>query len=172
MVGGHDRPPVVHLADVALAGVDHRLDGEGHASLQAHALAGAAVVQHLRLFVEAPADAVAAEFAHHAETLAFRVLLDGGAYVTQGHARTHHRDALPHAFVSRLAQAPRLDRRLAHVEHAARVAVPAVLDDGDVDVDDVSRAQDLVAGNAVADLVVHGGADGLGIRTVPGRRVV
>ena len=31
MVRGHDGPAVGELADVALAGVDHGLDGEGHA---------------------------------------------------------------------------------------------------------------------------------------------
>jgi hypothetical protein len=43
---------------------------------------------------------------------------------------------------------------LADVEHAAGVAVEAVLDHGDVDVDDVARLEHLVAGNAVADLVL------------------
>ena len=98
----------------------------------------AAVVQDLRLLVEAPADAVAAEFAHDAVAVRLGVALDGVADVAQGRARAHLRDALPHAFVGDLAQAPRLDGGLAHEEHAARVAVPAVLDDGDVDVHDVA----------------------------------
>src|SRR5690606_12621750 len=51
----------------------------------------------------------------------------------------------------------------ADVVHAAGVAVPAVLDDGDVDVEDVTVLQHLgLAGDAVADDVVDRGAHGLG----------
>ena len=46
-------------------------------------------------------------------------------------------------------------------EHSARVAVVAVLDDRDVDVDDVAVAQRAVARNSVAHDVVDGGADRL-----------
>src|SRR5690606_33841264 len=54
-------------------------------------------------------------------------------------------------------------RRGADVVHAAGVAVPAVLDHGDVDVDDVAVLQDLgLARDAVADHVVDRGAHGLG----------
>src|SRR4030095_15813383 len=111
--------------------------------------------------VEAPADAVAAELAHDAEAVALRVALDRMSDVAQGRARADLLDPLPHAFVGDLAEPARLHRRLADVIHAARVAVPAILDDGDVDVHDVARAKDLVAGNPVADLVVDRGADGL-----------
>jgi hypothetical protein len=45
--------------------------------------------------------------------------------------------------------------------HAAGVAVPAVLDHGDVDVDDVAVLEDvLLARDAVADHAVHRGAQG------------
>ena len=37
----------------------------------------------------------------------------------------------------------------------------AILDDGNIDVDDIALAQPLVAGNAVAYYVIHRGADGL-----------
>ena len=53
-------------------------------------------------------------------------------------------DAAPHAFVGDLGQATRLDRRFADEEHAAGVAVIAVLDDGDVDVDYVAGLELLV----------------------------
>src|SRR5690606_14488218 len=49
----------------------------------------------------------------------------------------------------------------ADVVHATGVAVPAVLDHGDVDVQDVAVLQHLaLAGDAVADDVVDRGADG------------
>ena len=54
------------------AGVDHRLDGEEHAGPQHRPVAGAAEMQHVRRLVEAPADAVAAEIAHHGEPVAPR----------------------------------------------------------------------------------------------------
>jgi hypothetical protein len=50
--------------------------------------------------------------------------------------------------------------RFPDVVHPRRVAVPAVLDDGDIDVEDVPVLQDLgFARDAVADDVVHGRAD-------------
>jgi hypothetical protein len=53
-------------------------------------------------------------------------------------------------------------RRGADEVHAAGVAVPAVLDDGDVDIDDVAILEHLpFAGDAVADDVVDRGAHGL-----------
>ena len=55
-----------------------------------------------------------------------------------------------------------LDGGFACEEHAAGVAMEAVLDNGDIHVDSVARAQLSVAGNAVADHVVDGGADRLG----------
>ena len=50
---------------------------------------------------------------------------------------------------------------LSDEKHAAGVAVKAVFDDGDVDIDGVAALQVLVAGNAVANDMIHGGADGL-----------
>jgi hypothetical protein len=99
--------------------------GEGHPGLEPRALVGAPVVQDLRLFVKALADAVAAEFAHDAVAVALGVALDGEADVAERRTGAHRGDALPHAFVSGLAQPPRLHRGLAHIEHAAGVAVPS-----------------------------------------------
>src|SRR5690606_19546485 len=140
--------------------VDHRLDGEGHAFLQHHALPRLAVVQHLRVVVVDLADAVAAVLAHHAETLAFGVLLDGVADVAQGRARLHRADPAEHGLAGGLDQAPGHHRGLAHVVHAAGIAVPAVLDDGHIDIQDVAVLQYLArAGDAVADDVVDRSAD-------------
>ena len=54
----------------------------------------------------------------------------------------------------------------AHKEHLAGIAVVAVFDDGDVDIDDIAVFEFFVAGNAVADLVIDRGADGLGVTVV------
>src|SRR5690606_1991378 len=57
--------------------------------------------------------------------------------------------------------------RSSGVVHAAGVAVPAVLDHGDVDIDDVTVLEDLArAGDAVADDVVDRDAGGLGVAAV------
>src|SRR5690606_38583981 len=164
---GHHGPAVGQEPGVAGAFVDHRLDGEGHALLEHHALAGAPVVQDLGLLVVDPADAVAAVLAHHAEALAFGVLLDRVADVAQGRTRLHRADAAEHGFPGHFDQAPGHHRRRAGEVHAAGIAVPAVLDDGDVDVDDVAVLQDLgLVRDAVADDVVDRDAGRLGVAPV------
>ena len=50
--------------------------------------------------------------------------------------------------------------------------MPAVFDDGDVDVDDVAFFQLLVTGNAMANLVVDRGANGFGVGVVAAGVVV
>src|SRR5690606_8298170 len=139
--------------------VDHRLDGEGHAFLQHHAGAGAAVVQHLRLVVVDVAAAVAAVLADPAEAIGLGVLPDAVVDAALGGARLHRADAADPRLAGGLHQPARHHRRLADVVHAPGVAVPAVLDHGDVDVQDVAVLQHLaLAGDAVADDVVDRGA--------------
>ncbi len=78
---------------------------------------------------------------------------------------------LPERLEGHLAEPPRLERRGAGEEHPAGVAVPAVQDHGDVDVEDVALLQPPLARNAVADLVVDRGADRLRVAAVvEGRR--
>ena len=119
-------------------------------------------MQDLRLFVEHFADTVAAEFAHHRETVLFRVLLDHFTDVAQAAARLDDLDGLVHAFLGDLGQALGPHWHIADVEHAAGVAVVAILDHRDVDVQGVAIFQWLVTWNAVADHVVDRGADRLG----------
>src|SRR3990167_5378419 len=57
VVLGDHRPAVAEMLDGRLAGIDHRLDGEGHARFQLYSGFRAAVMQHLRLFMETLADA-------------------------------------------------------------------------------------------------------------------
>ena len=143
------------------AGVDHRLDGEAHALFQRHAGAGTAVVQNLRILVIDLTDAVAAILSDHREALAFGIGLDCMTDVAQRGARLHGADAAPHRLAGHLDQALGQHRRLAGEEHAAVIAVPAVLDDGDIDIDDVAVLEDLArARDAVADDVVDRRAAG------------
>jgi len=68
-------------------------------------------------------------------------------------------DAPEHGLAGDLDEAAGKHRGLADEEHLAGIAVEAVLDDGDVHIDDVAAFQALVARDSVADLVIHRGAD-------------
>src|SRR5256714_210071 len=172
VVLGDDGPAVGELADRRLAGVDHRFDREDHPRLEARTGPGASVVQNLRLFVEFSPDSMAAELAHDAVAVGFGVLLDRRADVTEKGPGAHLADAEPHALVGRLAQPLCLDGRLADIVHAAGIAVKAVLDHGDVDIEDVACLEHALARNAMADLVVDRGADRLRKGLVAGRGIV
>src|SRR5690348_18446919 len=84
MVGGDDRPAIGETADLRAPGVDHRLDREDHSRLQLEPGPGTAVVQDLRVLVEAVADPVPAELADDREAVSFGEALDRGAGVAQG----------------------------------------------------------------------------------------
>jgi len=140
--------------------------------LQRQPGAGLAVVQHLRLFVKLLPDAVAAELAHHRVAGGFGVVLDRVADVAQPRPRAHALDAFPHRLVGDGAQAQRCWGCAANRIHAAGVAVPAVFDHGDVDVDDVAALERLVVGDAVADHLVDRGADAFGVGRIAAGRVV
>src|SRR5690606_7230306 len=76
----------------------------------------------------------------------------------------------------RVDQAPRHRTGRADEVHAAGIAIPAVLDDGDVDIDDVALPQNLPrCGDAVTDDVVDRCADGFGktlVADVGGNRLL
>src|SRR3989344_636783 len=163
---GDRGPAIAQYLGVGAALVDHWLDGEGHASLQFHAGTGTAVVQDLRLFMEHLADAVAAELANHRKAVLLGVLLDDFTDVAQAAPRLDDFNRLVHAFLGHLRQALSPDRHVADVEHAAGVAVVAVLDDRDVDVQGVAILERLVVRDAVADHMVDRGADRLRVALV------
>jgi hypothetical protein len=126
----------------------------------------------LGFFVKAPANAVPAKLAHHRKAVALGKLLNRMANVTQMGTGLDLLNAFPHGVVRDLGQALGRNRGLAHHEHAARVAMPAIFDGGDVHVERVALFERLVVRNAVADLVVDRGADRLGVGLVATRRVV
>ena len=162
MVLGDDGPAVFlgAVLDFLFASIDHGLDGEGHALFKLVQRAGAPVVQHLRFFVKNLANAVAAKLAHHAEAMAFGKLLDRKTNITQVDAGLDQHDAFPHGLIGDVGQPLGGNGYLAHHEHAAGVAVPAVLDNSDVNIDHVAFFEGLVVGYAMADLVVDRGANG------------
>src|SRR3546814_9837785 len=80
-------------------------------------------------------------------------------------------DAQPHALVGDLGEPPRQDGGLADVVHAAGIAVPAILDDRDVDIEYVAVLEDFFARDAVAYLMIDRGADGAGEGRIARRRI-
>ena len=75
-------------------------------------------------------------------------------------------DAAHQAFVGDLDQPLGGALQLAGRVHAAGIAMPAVEDEGHVDVDDVAFAQRLLVRDAVADDVVDGGAARLAVAAI------
>jgi hypothetical protein len=68
--------------------------------------------------------------------------------------------AMPRIIAGDVDQLPRFDRdALANEKHPARVAVPAIEDHGDVDIEDVALHQPPVARDTVTDDMVDRGAD-------------
>ena len=147
---------------MAFAHVDHRLDREGHAFLQPFAGSRRTVVQNLWVFVEDLTDAMTAVFSNYRAPLLFGVLLDGVADITEVDSWLDHLDTYAHALIAYSTDSLGLKRRFADQEHFTGVAVVAVFDDGDVDVDDIAVFETSVAGNAVAYLMIHRGANGFG----------
>jgi hypothetical protein len=147
-------PPVIEQLHVRAADVDHRLDGEEHSRLEFGTGAGPAGVNDLRAVVKQAPEPMAAEVANDAVAMLFRMALDGVGDIA--HSVSGLRLLYPEhqAFVGDIDQPPRLERNVADQEHSAGVAVPAVEDRGDVDVDDVALLEDLLAGYSVADDMV------------------
>ena len=93
------------------------------------------------------------------------------ADVTRGCARPNDRDATHHGFVGDLDQAFGAARDRPYGVHAARIAVPAVEDQGHVDIDDVAVLERLLARDAVADHVIDRGAGRFSVAAIhQGRR--
>ncbi len=166
----HGGPAVGQDLHVRAAEIDHRLDREEHAGAQHDAFAGPAHVDDVRLVVEQPAEAMAAEVAHDAHVLGFDKGLDRGPDVARGRAGPDHRDAAHHGVVGDIDQALGAARDRADPEHPARVPVPAVEDQRHVDIDDVAFLQRLLARNAMADHVIDRGAGRLAVAAVHQRR--
>nr|ABZ09831.1 hypothetical protein ALOHA_HF4000APKG8L7ctg1g6 [uncultured marine microorganism HF4000_APKG8L7] len=168
---GHRRPAVRQDLHVVAAGIDHGLDCKEHAFAQLDARARLAEVKNTGRIVEDSAEPMATKVPHHGKAVGLGETLDGVTDVADGGAGAHHLDATHHGLVSHIDQAARLHAHfVADEEHAARIAVPAVEDDGHVDVEDVALGQALGARDSVTDHMVDGGADGFGEAAVVERR--
>ena len=93
------------------------------------------------------------------------VFFNHGTRVAESHARFDELDGFVEAFAGGFddADGGRIRAcKCAYVVCFVKVAVEAVVVEGDVEVDNVAFEKDALVGNAVADYFVDGGADGFG----------
>ena len=137
-------------------------------SRRSGAAIGAAVVGHLRLLVEAGADAVAHQFPHDAVPRPFGHLLYRVADVSHVVPRPCLRDPGHEAFLGHAHEPLRLRRDAAHADRRRRVGMQSLELHPDVHAHDASLAQHAPGGrDPVDDLHVDRGAEGLGKAVEP-----
>lgn len=93
-----------HFGTPVLAGVDHRLDGEEHASLQRKASAGAAIMHNRRRTMENPAKPMATELTHNAEAHRLNMGLNGMPDIAKASTGLYQLNGFHQAFVSGIYQ--------------------------------------------------------------------
>lgn len=111
-------------------------------------------MDYLWFIVENTAKTMAAEIADNAIAMLFGMMLDRGANIAEMIARFCLLDTQHQAFIGDINQPLRLDRHITDQKHPAGVAMPAVKDNRNIDIDDITRFQFLLAGYAVADDVI------------------
>lgn len=172
MICGDNGPAIAQWSDIPPPGIDHGFDGENHAGFEAQAAAFFAVMEDLRFFVKVTPDAVTTKLADYAVPRFFGKGLNGMADVSQMVAWSDGPDAVPERFISQVAKTAGLFADFSHTEHAAGIPMKSFLDDGDVEIDDVSILEDAVAGNAVTDLMVDRSANRTGIGPMSLGRII
>ena len=123
-------------------------------------------MQHVGGGVEGAADAVATEIAHHAVAVAFHIALNRPTDIAQRVARFHGGDATHQRFMGDIDQVAAFGAWRAGAIHPAGVAMPAIEDDGDIDVEDIAILQHAIARNAVTDDMVDRDAGGFRIAAI------
>jgi hypothetical protein len=96
--------------------------------------------------------------------------LDGMADIAGRAAGPDRGDTTHHAFISDLDQPLGAPWNFSDGKHAARIAVPLIENEGDVDIDDIALAQRLVRRNSVANHVIDGRAGRLAVAAIHQRR--
>ena len=96
----------------------------------------------------------------------FGMALDGSGNVAQAVAGLRVLNADHQAFVRDVDEAASLQRHVPHQIHATGIAVPAVYDRGDVDVDDVAVLEGTIRRNSMAHDMVDRGAAALRIAAI------
>src|SRR6185437_8840781 len=141
-------------------------DGEEHAGSEQHAFAGTADMDDIRFIVEHPPQAMAAKIAHHAHALRLDEALDSVADVTRGGARLYRSNAADHGLIGYLDQPLGLAGDRADCIHPAGIAIPALDDEGELDIDDVAFLQHAVTRHAVANHMIKRGAGRIAVAAI------
>ena len=138
MVLGDGGPSICKDFNVTFPEVQHRFDGKDHAFLEGDAGPWFSIVEDLRILMKFLSDAMATEFADDRKSMLFGVLLNGMTNVPQCRFRLDGTNSKVKSFLADFGQSAGADRNVPDQKHLARVAVIPILNDGDVDVDDIT----------------------------------
>ena len=116
--------------------------------------------------MEDPPDPVAAKLTHHGTPVRARTRLDGCTDIPKPRAGTNRSDPGCERLVHRVNQPPRSRLDRSDGVHARGVAIPAIENYGDIDIQDVAVPQPLLSRYAVADHVVDRNAGCLRIAAI------
>lgn len=153
--------PVIWPSNVpVLAERDHGLDRECHPGLALADRLVLGVVRHVGGAVEQGVYAVAAVRSDDAAVLGLGVLLDDVAKLPDQGSWLDRLDGLVEALAGRLDDAHVVGIRLrlvADIVRLVQVGMVALVEEGDVDIEDVAVNQGALIGDAVADYFVYRG---------------
>ena len=112
---------------------------------------------------------VPAKVAHDRIAMTFGVFLDCVCNISDVIARLRLLDTKHQAFVGQLDESPCLQGYLADIIHTASIAMPAVDNRRDVDIDDVAVPEWLIGGDAVTHDVIDARATAMRIAAIAKR---
>ena len=164
-VFGADRPTIGFVtACITRSGIDHRFNGKAHAGEQSiDAALAVGKVGDRWIQVELFSQPVTDVFTHDGEATPMGFGHDGFADPRDGASGRERFDRHVHAIEGTLGDGFLFLRDFTDQEGFTLVAVPAVDDGGDINVDDVAVLQFLFVGDAVADDFIDAGAAALGV---------
>ena len=156
------RPPIVPVGGAWAAQSNHRLNGECHS--RPHECCGQRVIHvwNLQTRLKNIADSMAAIVADNPHALGVGIGLDGLSDGSNRKAWFHGADALPEGLMGDADEVCRLFVDGAHGEGGIGVAMHAMEEEGDVNVEDVSVLERATVRDAMTDDFVGRGADGFG----------
>jgi len=138
MIFGNHCPSIRQQSGLGSTRVNHWLYRKRHSGFDLKALTDGSVVQDLRVFMKTSADAVATILSHHRKSSGLGMLLYYRTDIAEVASGPNRRDSFFQAFLTCLNQAAAEDRRLAHGEHPARVAVEPILNYCDIDINNIA----------------------------------
>ncbi len=173
VLGPHG-PTIAFVAPrVAAARIDHRLDGKAHAGEQSiDATLTIWEVGDRRIEVELATESVTDVLPNDRKTSAMCFSDDNFANRADAATRRQCFDCQVHAIERALRHPAPLLVHAPNEKCLALIAMPAIDDGGDIDVDDVAIVQHIAIGDAVANHIIDTGAAALGEVLVTERRAL